>query len=273
MVEKEFVMKNTINRKHYPWKSFTVFLGIYLISLVLHYPAVLEQARLFLELFGENSQYTPVQFSLISMLQPLLLGVIVIYVGHRFVEPVQLRSVLTDKIENRTPVNTFTIKDSIPFVVSSAVLIALLNLGFDVVFQNWLPDLFQPEFSVPTIAQSLSSIFFAGLAQEILLRWGVMTAIIYVLSTKGTKLNDMHYFIGLIFTAILYAFSQYSNIFNTMDLSFVLLLRVLLLSGLPGILYGWLYKKFHFEAAVMSHMLANSLIIVGYIIIVELSAI
>ena len=58
-----------------------------------------------------------------------------------------------------------------------------------------------------------------------------------------------------------------------MDLSFVLLLRVLLLSGLPGILYGWLYKKFHFEAAVMSHMLANSLIIVGYIIIVELSAI
>lgn len=268
-------MKNTETkqRKNYPWKSFAIFLGIYLISVALHFPAVLEQSRVYLEIFGEHSQYTPVQFSFVSLIQPLLLGSVVIYFGHRFAKPVNLRSIVAERVENPEHANKMTLKDAVPFIVSAAVLVAILELGFDFVFQNWLPDLFQPQFDIPTVAQALSSVFYAGLAQEMLLRWGVMTAIIYVLSFQGTKLDDMHYYVGIVFTAVLYAFSQYNTVLNYVDLSMVIILRILLLSGLAGILFGWLYKTFHFEAAVLSHMLANVIVILGHILIVTLRTI
>ena len=254
-------MKNTeLNQRTvYPWKSFAAFMGIYLISLGLHYPAMLEQAKVYLGIFGESIQATPNQFVLTSLTRPLLLGVIAVYFGHRYANLVKLRSLLTEKMEDKPAANKYTLKDSVPFIVSAAAIIALLELSFDFIFQNWLPEIFQPQFSVPTIAQALSSVFYAGLAQEMLLRFGVMTAIIYVLSSQGKMITEMHYYIGIVFTAILYAFSQYNTILGYVDFSFVLILRILLLSGLAGILYGWLYKTFHFEAAVLSHVLANTM--------------
>lgn len=268
-------MKNTEmnQRTAYPWKSFAAFMGIYLISLGLHYPALLEQAKVYLAIFGESIQATPNQFVLTSLVRPLLLGIMAVYFGHRYASQVTLRSILTEKIEGKPAANKYTLKDSVPFIVSAAAIIALLELSFDFVFQNWLPEIFQPQFSVPTIAQAFSSIFYSGLAQEMLLRFGVMTAVIYVLSTQGKRITDMHYYIGIIFTAILYAFSQYNDMLGFVDFSFVLILRILLLSGLAGILYGWLYKTFHFEAAVLSHVLANTIIILANIFIVEMSSI
>ena len=268
-------MKNTeLNQRTvYPWKSFAAFMGIYLISLGLHYPAMLEQAKVYLGIFGESIQATPNQFVLTSLTRPLLLGVIAVYFGHRYANLVKLRSLLTEKMEDKPAANKYTLKDSVPFIVSAAAIIALLELSFDFIFQNWLPEIFQPQFSVPTIAQALSSVFYAGLAQEMLLRFGVMTAIIYVLSSQGKMITEMHYYIGIVFTAILYAFSQYNAILGYVDFSFFLILRILLLSGLAGILYGWLYKTFHFEAAVLSHVLANTIIILANLLIVEMSSI
>lgn len=268
-------MQNTETspRTNYPWKSFAAFIGIYLIGLGLHYPGMLEQATVYLEIFGDSIQTTPHQFVLTSLIQPLLLGIIAIYFGHRYARQVKLRSILTEKIENRAPTNKYTLKDSVPFIVSVAVLVALFELSFDFVFQNWLPEIFQPQFSVPTIAQATSSLFYSGLVQEMLLRFGVMTAIIYVLSTQGKRITEMHYYIGIVFTAVLYAFSQYNGIFDFVDISFLLILRILLLSGLAGILYGWIYKTFHFEAAVLSHVLANTIIILANVLIVEMSSI
>lgn len=264
---------DTNRRLNYPWKSFAAFMGIYVISLGLHYPGMLEQAKVYLEIFGEGLQTTPHQFVVTSLIQPLLLGIIAIYFGHRYASIVNLRSLLTEKIESKPPANKYTLKDSVPFIISAAIIVALFELSFDFVFQNWLPEIFQPQFSVPTIAQAMSSLFYSGVAQEILLRWGVMTAIIYVLSTQGKRISEMHYYIGIVFTAILYAFSQYNNILGYVDVSIVLILRILLLSGLAGILYGWLYKTFHFEAAVLSHSLANAIIILANILIVEMSSI
>lgn len=268
-------MQNTETnpRRSYPWKSFAAFIGIYLISLGLHYPGMLEQARVYLEIFGESLSTTAHQFVLTSLIQPLLLGIIAIYFGHRYAEKVNLRSLLMEKIESRPPANKYTLKNSIPFIVSAAIIVALFELSFDFIFQNWLPEIFQPQFTIPSIAQAMSSLFYSGVAQEILLRWGVMTAIIYVLSTQGKRITEMHYYIGIVFTAVLYAFSQYNGIFEFVDISFVLILRILLLSGLAGILFGWLYRNFHFEAAVLSHVLANTIIILANILIVEMSSI
>ena len=94
-----------------------------------------------------------------------------------------------------------------------------------------------------------------------------MTVLVCVLSAKGKNLSRMNYIISFTFTAILYAFSQYSSMAGMIDLTPVLWLRLLLLNVLDGILCGWLYAKSHIEAAVLSHLLNNLLIILGTFLI------
>ena len=252
----------------YPWKGFLVFLGIYIVTLAAQYPVLYAQAEIFIELMGDTVNFTTTQFATFAMLQPLLLGVFAIYGGHRFSEKVQLRSLVNEKIEGPIEMDRkrFTLKESVPFVVLFAVLIAVLNIGFDVLFQNWLPEAFQVNFSIPNFNQMTSNILYQGIGQEILLRWGIMTTLIYIFSSRGRDLNPWVFLVGMIFTAVLYGFAQ-SNVVVGVDIRFITLLRTLLLNILPGMAFGWLYYKFHFEAAVFSHVLANSLIIVGNVVI------
>ena len=255
------------DKRKYPWRGFFIFLGLYLFALGTYYPVMLRQSEIYLNLVGEGTGYTATQFTLLALIQPLLFGVVAIYGGHRFAQKVGLRSLINERVEKleapKIKRNTYTLSDSVPFVVLFAVGLALLNVGFDFVFQNWLPAGIQLGAGYGTIWQALSNVFYNGLAQEILLRWGVMTTLIYVLSSKGKDLNPMIYTVGFIFTAILYAFSQGSALSGAGDYTTILWVRHLLINALDGILYGWLYYKFHFEAAALSHMLTNVLIVLA----------
>lgn len=252
------------NKRKFPFKGFAIFLGFYLFGLATYYPTLLDQAGVYQEVFGVSFSYTPNQFAALAIIQPLLLGVVAIYGGHRYARKSHLRSLINEKVDpllepefNR---KKYTLKESVPFIVGIAGGLALLDLGFTFIFQNQLPSAFQPIAINFDLWQVLSNVFYTGLGQEMLLRWGAMTALVYVLSSKGKNLSQMNYIIAFTFTAVLYGFSQYSSI---VDFNLLIVLRILLLNVMDGILYGWLYYKFHFEAAALSHMLTKLLIILG----------
>lgn len=263
--------KNYGNKKNYPVKSFAVFVILYLLSVTTYYPVLLEQARVYLDIIGGSEGFTPSQFAGLALTQPLLLGIVAIYFGHRHLEKVQLRSLIYEGVESTSGRNfnreKFTLKESVPFIVMIALGLALLNLSVDLIFQQWLPVITIPTAENTTVWQVLSNIFYSGFGQEILLRLGVMTTLIYILSSRGQSLTKKTYLFGFVFTAILYALSQQNSIAPTGDYTVLLWIRHLLVNALDGILYGWLFYKFHFEAAFFSHMLTNVLIIGGSLLL------
>lgn len=258
---------NFENKKSYPFKSFAVFIVLYLLSVATYYPVLLEQATVYLDILGGTEAFTPSQFAGLALAQPILLGIVAIYFGHRFLEKVQLRSLIYEGVENSRLLNfnreKFTLKESVPFVVIISGGLALLNLGVDFIFQQWLPVINIPTAENTTVWQVLSNILYSGFGQEILLRLGVMTTLIYILSSRGQSLTKNNYLFGFIFTAILYALSQQNSIAPNGDFTALLWIRHLLVNALDGILYGWLFYKFHFEAAFISHMLTNVFIVGG----------
>lgn len=268
-------MEREGKKTQYPWKSFLIFLVLYMIGLAMYYPVLQTQTDVYFGIIGETSAYTPNQFAAFALLQPILLGVIAIYGGHRYASKVHLRSLISEKVEGESLANfdrqKYSLKESVPFIVIFALVVALLTLGFDFIFQNWLPDIYQPNFSAPNIFQALSNIFYSGLGQEMLLRWGVMTTVVYVFSQKGQEINRWTYLVGFIFTAVLYGLSQFGSVTGYVDMTPIVVIRLLLLNVLDGILYGWLYYKFHFEASMLSHMLANCFIVLGTMGIVWLA--
>lgn len=263
--------ENSQEQTSYPWKSFSVFTGIYLLTLFAHYPSVKLQAEVYLDIMDGFENISATSFVLLALAQPLLFGLIAIYFGNIYARRIGLRSLISERLGEQNLLEgkpwTAAFKDSLPTVILFAVIIAVVNTGTEFIFGHFFLDAYQTAFSVPNISQILSNLFYGGIGQEILLRWGVMTMVIYVLSSRGRQHSQWIYIIGIVFTAVIYTASQYTSITQGQPFSSIILVKLILQSGVEGFLFGWLYYRFHIEAAMISHFIANTLIILGYFVI------
>ncbi len=258
-------------KKNYPWKSFTVFVGLYLTGIAAFYPVVLEQVKVYNEILGRTSPEASTQLAGLSLIQPILLGIVAIYFGLRYLERVNLRSLIYEGVENKRSRgfnrDRFSLKESLPTVGLFSLGLAALNLGLGVALQQSASGFGFPALAETTLWQFLSNLLYSGFGQEVLLRLGVMTTFVYIFSSQGKTLTRKTYIIGLIFTAVLYLFSQQWAFVGLEDLPVLFWVRNVFFNGLDGLFYGWLFYKYHFEAAALSHMLTNALIMGGSLLL------
>lgn len=101
----------------------------------------------------------------------------------------------------------------------------------------------------------LGSVLYGGIIEEILLRFGLMTLIIWIASkmTKSTNSNGI-YIAGIIIAALLFAAGHLPATAQMLGLSQVSVIRTLFLNFLPGIGFGYLYWKHGLAYATLGHI-------------------
>jgi hypothetical protein len=101
----------------------------------------------------------------------------------------------------------------------------------------------------------LGSVLYGGIIEEILLRFGLMTLIIWIASkmTKSTNSNGI-YIAGIIIAALLFAAGHLPATAQMLGLSQVSVIRTLFLNFLPGIGFGYLYWKHGLAYAMLGHI-------------------
>jgi len=121
-----------------------------------------------------------------------------------------------------------------------------------------LSDIYDAEI---TLANVVSSVLYGGIIEEILLRLFLMSLIVFIIwklfFRKLTKDEiPMGVFIGAnILAALLFAAGHLPatvGIFGA--LTPVLLIRCFLLNGGLGLVFGWLYRRYGIQYAVVAHM-------------------
>lgn len=101
----------------------------------------------------------------------------------------------------------------------------------------------------------LGSVLYGGIIEEILLRFGLMTLIIWIASkmTKSTNSNGI-YIAGIVIAALLFAAGHLPATAQMLGLSQVSVIRTLFLNFLPGIGFGYLYWKHGLAYAMLGHI-------------------
>lgn len=101
----------------------------------------------------------------------------------------------------------------------------------------------------------LGSVLYGGIIEEILLRFGLMTLIIWIASkmTKSTNSNGI-YIAGIIIAALLFAAGHLPATAQMLGLSQASVIRTLFLNFLPGIGFGYLYWKHGLAYAMLGHI-------------------
>ncbi len=112
--------------------------------------------------------------------------------------------------------------------------------------------------SVP-VWQGFLACFYGGIAEEILMRLFLMSLIVFIFIkiSRREKTNSAIVWASIILTAILFGLGHLPITSAITDITPLVIFRAILLNGVGGIVFGWLYWKKGLEAAMISHFVAD----------------
>jgi hypothetical protein len=194
---------------------------------------------------------------LLQGLQSAVLLAIACLAGIFCTRPIGLRSHLIDAWVFHTPKwSGFATEVKWSLGVSAATTVMLLVI--DRLMEPTLPEALraanQTEVNWLT---SLTAIAYGGITEEILMRWGLMSLLVWAgwkLLKRGVTLPAQAIYQGaIVLSAVVFGLLHLPLTAAIAPLTGWVIVRAILLNGIAGIAYGWLFWQFSLESAMIAH--------------------
>jgi len=254
-------MKTLIN-----WKVFFILWVAAILAAVAVLPYVLE-----LQSSTLSSLNLPIPLPVLialQMAQTAILFAILIFAGMFFASRVGLGTPLLDSATRGEPIAD-KVRALLPLSIILGLIGTLIILGLEIFF-------FQPamlkelgdtantlnlQTSQPAAWKGFLASFYGGITEEILLRLFVMSFFVWLgrfisKTVEGTPTVAVIW-IANILAAVLFGLGHLPTTALLVPLTPIVIARAIVLNGLLGIVFGWLYWKRGLEAAMISHFSAD----------------
>ena len=143
---------------------------------------------------------------------------------------------------------------TIILTVIGSIIFIVLEYG---VFANLIPEIAALYEAKPTIAYMISCLTYGGVLEEIMMRWFLMSLLIFIiwkLFFKKEQSAPKGVMIGVnIVVALLFAAGHLPTTAMTMGITPLILVRCFSLNSLGGLIFGHLYMKHGIQYAMLSH--------------------
>ena len=205
---------------------------------------------------------SPQTLKYLVLINPAILLLIAVIIGTLLYDKVgfsvpTISSIL--KIEQPKIKFIEQIKYGIILGLISGILITLISI----IFKSSLPQEFIDlgnKIKITVIARFI----YGGFTEELLMRFGFMTLVVWIVSKVTNNLVNSTYWIGIILASILFGLGHFPVVFNTVPNPSITLLTYVLIGNLiAGLFFGWLYWRKGLEAAFIGHIFAHVAMIIG----------
>ncbi len=146
------------------------------------------------------------------------------------------------------------------------VLAAVLGLGAGIAIVILNTFLFNTvEITAkPEIWKGFLGSFYGAIAEEILLRLFFMSLIIFILNNLFRRKNNSAVIIwfAIIFASVVFGLGHLPITSALTEINIIVIVRAIVLNGIGGIIFGWLYWKKGLTAAIVSHFFADQVLLV-----------
>lgn len=207
-------------------------------------------------------KFTPETIKLLTLINPAILLLVSVIIG----------TILFDKVKLTVPTIAFLLKyekgqisflEQVKYGIILGLITGILTTTVGLVFKSSLPQEFIElgnKIKITTIARFA----YGGLTEELLMRFGFMTLIVWLVFKVTKQLNNFTYWTGIILATILFAFGHFPVAFSAVSNPTISLLTYILVgNSIAGIFFGWLYWKKGLEAAFVGHIFAHVAMVVG----------
>jgi membrane protease YdiL (CAAX protease family) len=233
-------------------KLFFVLLAVCVISSMLVIPYSLA-------ITSSGIKISPI-ILLFSILQNSVLFALALFFGLLLSKRVGLGLPLLQNVlegKNQTQEIKFIMRPSICFGVSAGILIVLLSIPFDTL----TPELSLFDVSAPAVWKAFLASFYGGIAEEVLLRLFAVSLLVWITfkikKTKDGRPTDFGIWLSIILAAVLFGLGHLPATAQITALTGIVIIRAILLNGVGGVIFGWLYWKKGLESAIIAHFFAD----------------
>lgn len=245
-------MRNIVN-----WKIFFILLTLSILSTLAIFPYILTVQK---DLF----ESLPVSLPLIIIMQTLqstILFSIAIFLGLILSSKVGFSLPILKKIIDKQVFKNDLIQ-TIRLALPLGIVVGLLITLGDIIFSRFGVVISIALVEVP-IWQGFLAAFYGGIVEEILMRLFLMSLIVLVLAKafrkpdKEASKSQFIVWFAILLASIIFGIGHLPITASLTALTPIVILRALVLNGIGGIVFGYLYWKRGLEAAIIAHFMAD----------------
>lgn len=244
------------------WKIYFILLSGSILSILAIMPYILT-------LQGDILKAAPVALPfviLIIVFQSALLFAVLTFIGLKLSNKLGLQIPIIERIATKEKIDfnlKAIIKTSVLLGFLTGIVIVLLDFVF---FKFGLESLFK-QLSVP-IWQGFLASFYGGISEEIVMRLFFMTFVVWLISkitkSKGKIIeNKFIMWTSILIASLLFGIAHLPITAELTTLTPLVIFRALLLNGIGGVVFGWLYWKKGLESGMIAHFSADIILHVG----------
>lgn len=215
----------------------------------------------------EMPRITPA-IKLLSLIQPTVLLSVAVLIGVSLASKVSLSSPVAEAMAGNGDLRSALKPQIIPGLIGGLV-------GGVAIILNWL--LWKPFLPPAFVARSVelnkllplpTRLLYGGFTEELLLRWGLMTLLVWAawrLFQKKQGEPQTGYFISaIVASSVVFGLGHLPFIFAIVpDPSAALILYVIVGNATFGLIVGYLYWKKGLESAIIAHMVAHVVMLIA----------
>ncbi|GED71655.1 abortive infection protein [Brevibacillus reuszeri] len=234
--------------KERPFRLALIFAVIAFLASLIMIPYQLQIISL-----PEAAPVHPAILFISSAVQTALITLLLSYLGIRLSAPVGLQLSIWKGWAYRKEHDGFENRNVL-LAILGGIIVSLAIATFDqLLFVPSIPQLQVPESSHWL---GLTTIFYGGIVEELMLRLGLMTLFVWLFYRLfGKKTRSWMYIVAILLTSVLFGLGHLPATIQAFgELTSLLVIRAILLNALGGILFGWLYWKKGLEYAMIAHM-------------------
>jgi hypothetical protein len=215
---------------------------------------------------GSEMPLDPLLIKLLSVVQPTILLSIAVLIGFQLARHVGLSAPAAEALSHGNSFISALKPQILPGVVAGSIAgVAILSTWL--LFRPILPSVFV------TRAERLNSsmplftrLLYGGITEELLLRWGFMTLLVWAvwrIFQKGRGTPRAIYFVSAIVISSVVFGIGHLPLLRALEVDFTLptVAFVVLANSLFGLIAGYLYWQKGLEAAIIAHISTHIVII------------
>jgi len=204
-----------------------------------------------------------------SVAMPAVFVVAATVVGTATAPRVGFRSFVHEHVTDGRPVWS-RVRESMPRAVGIGLAtgagILLLDSVLAWVVPSAVPTTNDPNSLGLVLASAPARFLFGGLAEELMLRWGLVSAIAWALTAvlPGDRERAIAW-TAIVLAAVAFGAAHLPQAAASMDLTGPVVARIVALNSMAGVVFGWLYVEDALEVAMLAHASAHVVLIAAAI--------
>jgi membrane protease YdiL (CAAX protease family) len=206
------------------------------------------------------------ELAVLVMIQPALLLAVAVAIGTLLAHRVGLRSHVAERV-NGGPSVLDALRPELRRAVGVGVAAFLAVVALDALFAPLTAGDLAAATPTPdagTLSALVASLpvrlFYGGITEELLLRWGLLTLFAWVVHFVRARVGDDRETLApstawsaILLSAVLFGVGHLPALANVVEPTTVLVVRTVAVNAVAGVGFGWLYWRDSLEAAMVAH--------------------